>query len=257
MGYANEWKLDVSLNQVVEWNVPSQNVLLKKAMDAIREKLKGKDNILRTSFVFKFDCIKPECQLDYADVEPPEIDWAKLGENFDFSTDAGADKEAKEVIASVRAAFSEHFEKPRATYKIEKDGSSCVILHIGVRIKRQLEGHVTVKVGGRDVELFGGKDPPTELFVEGRIKICCCVCEEVGEEAPGGDKKPPAEKTPTGLVSKCDYSVTVRRWDEQPAPVGAAHELYWECSAPLGSCGKTKKIGPIPLTTLESGMPKK
>ncbi|HXN98661.1 MAG TPA: hypothetical protein VN881_06270 [Candidatus Acidoferrales bacterium] len=247
----------MSLNQVVDWDAPKGNALLEKAVKAIREKLKGPDVILSTSFIFKFDCLQPECQMDYADPEAPELEWSKLGENFAFSTDAGVEKEAKDSVVSIEAAFSEHFEKPRATFKVEKDGSGCVVLHLGITIKRRLEGKVSAKFGGREIELFGGKDAPTELSVGGKIKICCCVSEETGEEPPkGAPKDGNAEKTATGVTSKCDYYVTVRRWDEDPKPRGAAHQLYWECHAPLGSCGKPKKVGSLPLVEPQSGIPK-
>jgi hypothetical protein len=251
MGYANEWSVDVSLNQAVNWT--STSPLIDKALKAIREKSSGPDTILSTSFIFKFDCLQPECQMDYAPPEIPDVEWSKLGESFSFSTDADTDKEAKKIVAGVTAAFSEHFEKPKATFKAERDGSSCVLLHVGLTITRRLEGKVSFKLAGRDFELFGGKDPPKELSVAGTIKICCCVCEEVGEEPHEGEG---GSKTPTGAVSKCDYSVTVRRWDEEPEPSNVG-QLYWTCSAPLGSCGKTKKVGQIPLTTPQSGMPKK
>jgi len=74
MTYANEWKLEVSLNQNVDWK--STNPTLEKALKAIREKFKGHDTILSTSFVFKFDCLKPDCQMEYAEVEIPQPDWS-------------------------------------------------------------------------------------------------------------------------------------------------------------------------------------
>jgi hypothetical protein len=251
MTYANEWKLEVSLNQNVDWK--STNPTLEKALKAIREKFKGHDTILSTSFVFKFDCLKPDCQMEYAEVEIPQPDWSKEGESFSFSTNADVDKDAKEVMVSVSAAFNEHFDKPKVTFKVEKDGSTCVLLNIKVAINRRLGGEISVRWGGVDVPLLGGQDPPSTLFVEGKIRICCCVCEEQGEVPPKGGDADKAEST--GVASKCDYHVSIHRWDTGPGP-NDAKQLYWECKAPLGSCGKPKKVSTLPVVSIESGMKK-
>jgi hypothetical protein len=249
MGYPNEWELEASLKQQI--TLTSPNPLMKKALDAIQSKWKGAEVLLSTKFRFRFDCIQPDCRMDYADVEVPEVSWEKLGENFKFSTDGATDEEAKKVTAGISAEFAEHFEKPKATFKAEKDGSGCVTLHIRVSTERKLEGHLKFKVGTTEVELFGGKDPPKELFAEGRVKICCCVCAEEGEKS---DNPESPGYAPDGVPSKCGYSVVLLRWDEQ---TGGATDLYWECKAPLGACCKPKKSSNLPRVTPQSGMPPK